>query len=266
MEMTPQVMFGQVMHKRLFPKVNTFNYDIYYLLLPLSKIDSMRSTWRFGVNRAALSGFWAKDHGDRHSGDLQAWARGILGTYGVIADGEIMLLAMPRIFGHVFNPVSFWFCHDAGGMLRAIICEVNNTFGESHSYVCKVQASGEIDCNTWLEAEKVFHVSPFLERAGSYRFRFALKDNNIGIWIDFYDATQNKKLMTSLTGSCVRMDTTALRRAFWRYPLVALVALARIHWHAVKLIAKGIRYIPKPAQKPEKHSISSPHNKQKVTS
>lgn len=266
MEMTPQIMFGQVMHKRLFPKVNGFNYGIYYLLLPLSKISSLRSTWRFGINRPALSSFWAKDHGDRQGGDLQVWARSLLAEYGVRADGEIMLLTMPRIFGHVFNPVSFWFCHDAGGVLRAVICEVNNTFGESHSYVCKPPEGGEIDGITWMEAEKQFHVSPFLERAGHYRFRFSLSGNSIGIWINFHDAMENKKLLTALTGACVPMDAASLRRAFWRYPLVALVALARIHWHAVKLLAKGIKYIPKPEQKPERHSISSPHNKQKVTS
>lgn len=265
MEMTPQIMFGHVMHKRLFPKVNGFNYGIYYLLLPLSKITSLPSTWRFGINRPALAAFWAEDHGDRQGGDLQSWARNLLDAHDVSAEGEIMLLTMPRIFGHVFNPVSFWFCHDLRGKLSAVICEVNNTFGESHSYVCKAPGE-EIDASNWVETEKEFHVSPFLERAGSYRFRFSVKNKNIGIWIDFYDAAQNKKLLTCLTGTCVPMETQALRRAFWRYPLVALVALVRIHWHAVKLLAKGIKYIPKPEQKSEKHSASSTHTQRKVTS
>ncbi len=251
-------MFGQVMHKRLFPKVNGFTYGLYYLLLPLSKISALSGNWRFGMNRPALMSFYAADHGDRQGGDLQVWARSLLDRCGISAEGDIMLLTMPRIFGHVFNPVSFWFCHDAAGAVRAVICAVNNTFGETHSYICRPEAGGVIEADTWLEAEKVFHVSPFLKREGKYRFRFALKCSNIGIWIDYYDAAQNKQLLTSLTGSCVSMTDSSRRRAFWRYPLVALVALARIHWHAVRLVLKRVKYVPKPEQAFEKISVSSP--------
>jgi DUF1365 family protein len=258
MEMMPQIMFGQVMHKRLFPKVNGFTYGIYYLLLPLSKISTLPGNWRFGINRPALMSFYAKDHGDKKSGDLQAWAQGLLARYGISAGGEIMLLTMPRIFGHVFNPVSFWFCHDVAGGLRAVICAVNNTFDETHSYICRPESGGLIDGDTWLEAEKVFHVSPFLKRDGKYRFRFALQGEKIGVWIDYYDAAQNKQLLTSLVGSSVPMTPASRRRAFWRYPLVALIALARIHWHAIRLVFKGVKYVPKPLQAAEKTSLSSP--------
>ncbi len=258
MDMTPQIMFGQVMHKRLFPKVNGFTYGIYYLCLPLSKIRDIPSSWRFGIDRPALSSFLTRDHGARDGGDLGVWARGLLKQAQVdTADGEIMLLTMPRTLGHVFNPVSFWLCHDSAGHLRAVICEVNNTFGETHSYICKPPAGGVIENETWMEAEKVFHVSPFLKREGRYRFRFALQGQQVGIWIDFYDAESKKQLLTALSGRLCPLTASSQRRAFWRHPLVALVAVMRIHWHAVKLVAKGIKYIPKPLQKPEKTSVTT---------
>ena len=43
---------------------------------------------------------------------------------------------MPRVMGYVFNPVSFWICRDKDKNIRAVICEVHNTFGEKHSYLC----------------------------------------------------------------------------------------------------------------------------------
>ena len=61
----------------------------------------------------------------------------ILAEHGLaeVCDGEVVLMTMPRMLGYVFNPVSFWFCRDRAGALRAVLCEVNNTFGESHCYL-----------------------------------------------------------------------------------------------------------------------------------
>ena len=262
MEIGPQLLFGDVMHQRLFPRRNGFRYGIYYIACPLSLLDEMNDGWRFGVNRPALMGFYNKDHGARDGGDLHLWAKKILGMHGIQdADGEIILLAMPRVFGHVFNPVSFWFCHSKTGHLRAVICEVNNTFGETHSYVCLPSADGFISAEMPVTAEKVFHVSPFLEREGEYRFRFSLEGNKVDIWIDFYDAEQRKKLVTALSGALQPMTRASCRRAFWRYPLVSLVALWRIHWHALRLLFKGVRYVPKPLQNREKVTVSTNINK-----
>ena len=42
---------------------------------------------------------------------------------------------MPRVLGCAFNPLSLYFCHRADGVLTAILYEVNNTFGQRHSYL-----------------------------------------------------------------------------------------------------------------------------------
>src|SRR6202012_458830 len=91
----------------------------------------------FGLDRFGLLSFYNRDHGDRSGSDLASWARAVLHSAKVTnADGEIVLITLPRVLGYTFNPVSFWLCHDKTGDLRAVICEVNNTFGETHSYIC----------------------------------------------------------------------------------------------------------------------------------
>jgi DUF1365 family protein len=248
MEMKPYILQGKVMHKRFFPRENSFVYGIYYLAFPLSKMVELANGWRFGVNRFAIASFHEKDHGERSDAPVEPWARRILAQKAPAATGEIILVAMPRVFGYVFNPVSFWLCHDVAGKVRAVICEVNNTFGEQHCYLCTREDGGIITENDCLEAKKVFHVSPFLKREGSYKFRFDIQSGKMGVWIDYYAADGNKQLVTSLTGKLIPYTASSFRRVFWRHPLVCLAAVGRIHMQALRLAIKGIKYVPKPAQ------------------
>lgn len=239
MDLTPQIFTARVMHKRLFPKINQFTYGVYYLALPLpaTKLPSR------------LLSFHEKDHGARDGSDIKAWASKILADYGLDEKIiQITLITMPRVLGYVFNPVSFFLCFDGDKKIRAVICEVHNTFGEQHSYLCARADHSPISPDEWLGAEKLFHVSPFLPREGSYKFRFALAGDNLGIWIDYYDKAENKQLITALTGKLTTLDSDSLRRAFWQHPLVTLKVIALIHWQAAKLICKGIKHIVKPPQ------------------
>ena len=239
MVIMPQLYTAQVMHKRLFPKENAFHYGVYYLALPLPAPSI----------RGFLASFHAKDVGKRDGSDPACWIRALLADYGLNEKTEnIMLVTMPRVLGYVFNPVSFYLCLDTAGSLRAVLCEVHNTFGEQHSYLCANPDHAPIKAEHVLEAEKVFHVSPFLNRHGDYKFRFNLNGDKLGIWIDYYDDQKQRELVTSLIGTLTPLTPHALRMAFWRHPLVSLKAIALIHWQAVKLIAKGIRYIAKPRQ------------------
>lgn len=245
----PAILFGNVMHARLFPKQNKFRYGIYYLNLPLSKLNAMPISY----NKFGNLSFYDRDHGTCDGSALEPWARKILSDYGIDkANGEITLVCLPRVLGYVFNPVSFWLCHDSDNKLCAVICEVHNTFGERHSYLCAHPDQRPISEKDILKGDKLFHVSPFLEREGHYTFRFDTRDNSFGAWIDFYDENGDKKIITSLIGQTQIMNKTCLRKAFWFYPLVTLKAIILIHWQALKIISKGIKYIPKPLQNNEK--------------
>lgn len=249
MVMTSAIYTAKVMHKRLFPKVNQFTYGVYYLALPLDQLGRLDDGWRFGVNRRALVSFHERDHGARDGSPLEPWIRGILAEHAAhVAITDITLITMPRIFGYVFNPVSFWLCFDASQQLRAVLAEVHNTFGEAHNYLI-VHADGRaLAADDLLYARKIFHVSPFLPREGSYQFRFAYNPESMGVTINYYDAEGQLQLITMLSGQFNAFNRMNLRRAFWQHKLVTLKTISLIHYQAIKLIAKGVRYIVKPSQ------------------
>lgn len=259
MEITPQIFTAKVMHKRLFPKVNQFTYGIYYLALPLNRLEDEKLRAQLPVNRSGLLSFRTRDYGPRNvdstPATLDLWIREILASRKIADTIEnIVLITMPRVMGYGFNPVSFWMCFDKDKQLRAVLCEVNNTFGETHSYLCTNEDLSPIRDDNWLTSEKLFHVSPFMPREGNYRFRFSQKDSKLAIWIDYHDAENNRQLLTSLIGSLKPLTGKSLQNAFWKHPLVTLKTIALIHWQALKLFTKGIKYNNKPEQKEERIS------------
>lgn len=249
MEISPQLFMAKTMHKRFFPRENHFIYSVYYLALPLSQLKQLPEDFVFGVNRFALFSFYEKDYGRRDGSDLQAWAENLFKQHGVMLEQcEIVLTTMPRILGYAFNPVSFWLCFDAQKNLRAVIAEVNNTFGETHSYLCVNNDGSPLDSETWSRSEKLFHVSPFLERKGTYAFRFKTGVDTLAIWIDYFSEEGKKQLATSLIGGLQPFNHAGLFRAFLTIPFVTLKTIALIHWQALVLACNRIRYIDKPGQ------------------
>lgn len=248
------LVMARVTHARPRPKQNRFVYGVYNFALPLSRLADVEQAG-LAHERFGLMSFYAQDHGARvKGGDLDAWVRDILARFGVTAaDGEIVLMAMPRVLGYVFNPVSFWFCLDRDGGLRAVLAEVNNTFGDRHSYLCAHADQRVITADDLLQSDKVFHVSPFMQTAGGYTFRFAFKPDKIGVWIDYADA-DGMLLTTAITGNRIAMTRAALWRAFLTTPLLTLKVIALIHWQAVKLFFKGVRYVPRP--QPPEHEVT----------
>lgn len=248
----PKLLTGHVMHGRLLPRKNHFRYGIYYIAFPLSRIDELP----IAHNKPGLMSFYDKDHADGAQNGLRAWAQSILHSYNISLDGEITLICMPRVAGYVFNPVSFWLCHDQDSNLKAVLCEVHNTFGEKHTYLCAHDDGRIITASDTLKAKKLFHVSPFLEREGSYEFRFESTPIEFKVWIDYFDSYNRKQLGTSLTGSYRDMTRASCRRVFFDYPLVTLKAILLIHYQAMKLVFNKIRYVPKPPQRADRVSAS----------
>lgn len=252
-----QICFGQVRHRRLRPYANAFAYRSFYLRLPLRSMGQ----GGFGCaliarNRFNLLSFFDVDHGDGRQ-PLLGWIDTILAGEGIHdADGEMWLQAMPRVLGFVFNPVSFWFCHRADGALRAVLCEVRNTFGERHCYL--LDNGGVIGNGAELSARKVFHVSPFCRVEGSYRFRFS-RSGPAGAGertlarIDHEDA-DGLLLQTSLSGQASTLSAVAIARAFFGYPLMTLGVVARIHLQALRLWLRRVPFHSKPA--PPEHEVS----------
>ena len=241
----PRLVFGRVAHLRKRPVRHGFAYPVFYLRVPLSKVDALSGPW-FGVDRFNLFSFMRKDFGPRDGSALEPWARGILATGGVAeADGEIVLQAFPRMLGYVFNPIAIWYCHDREARLRAVICEVANTFGERHNYLLAHADHRPIGARDWLMARKVFHVSPFCEVEGHYRFRFTERGNAHSARIDYHD-NEGPLLVTAMSGETRPISPALLLRTFFAYPLMTLGVIARIHSHAVRLWFKRVPWFSKP--------------------
>lgn len=245
----PQLCFGQVRHTRLRPVRNAFAYGNYYLRLPLRSLGSNDfGCALFSRNRFNLLSFVDSDHGDGKQ-PLLAWIDALLKREGVPdADGELWLQAMPRVLGFVFNPVSFYFCHRRDGALRAVVCDVRNTFGERHFYL--LDTGREIAFGSELTARKVFHVSPFCKVEGGYRFRFTklmrgAHEHTLAC-IDHDDA-DGALLQTSVSGLAGAVSNASVARAFFCFPLMTFGVVARIHVQALRLWLKRVPFFSKPA-------------------
>ncbi len=233
---------GQTFHGRRGTVQNRFRYSVDYVLLTP---DAAKGPALFSRNRANLAAIRDADHGGAPGqGTGTAWVRQVLASHGLPAPARIDLLAQPRLLGHVFNPVSFWLCHDDEGALRVVIAEVTNTFGDRHSYLVHRDDRAPITAEDHLIAQKIFHVSPFQPVEGGYRFRFDIRADRIGIWIDF-SAGENGVIAT-LTGPRKPLTNRAILWACLRRPFGSRRVLALIHWQALKLWWKGVAYRPRP--------------------
>lgn len=236
---------SKIMHARQRPQRNAFTYGAYYLSFALDDMARLDETPGLSCNRRNIFSFFEKDHAGG-SVPLDGWVRKILADWQVPqADGRIVLVTLPRLFGFVFNPVSFFFCLDKSGALRAVVSEVHNTFGDRHCYVSFHDDRRVIVQDDILQAKKVFHVSPFIAVTGHYVFRFAYRDDKIGVWIDHHDDS-GLLLQTSIAGKRVPLTGMNLLKAFFRHPMMTLKVITLIHYQALRLWMKGIRYIRRP--------------------
>lgn len=135
---------GLTFHGRKGEVANAFTYSVDYVLLDAEA--EVRAPWPFRRGRAGLVSLHDRDHGGTpHQGRGAAWVRDVLKAHNApFAASRIDLLAQPRVLGHVFNPVSFWFVWDEAHTLRCVIPEVTNTYGDRHSYLCHHDDWGEI--------------------------------------------------------------------------------------------------------------------------
>lgn len=240
----PDHIAGQTYHGRRGAVAHGFSHSVDYLLLDAEA--PVRRPWLFGRNRWGLFTLRDRDHGGPPGqGRGARWVRDALAERGIDPGGAIWLLAQPRILGHVFNPVSFWLCHDPEDRLRVVIAEVTNTFGDRHSYLCHRDDLAPITSGDVLAARKVFHVSPFQPLSGDYAFRFDIGRAAIAIRIEY--RTGDERLVATLTGPRRPLTTGAMIGAALRRPLGSRRVLALIHWQALRLWWKGAPYRRRPA-------------------
>lgn len=247
--MTVSALFpGETWHRRYRPVGHFLRYSMLMMLIDLDEAVELdhRSRW-FGYNRSRILAFNDRDHGDSSATPLRTQVERHLTAAGLPAGGPIRVLAMPRVFGQVFNPLTVYYCHPPGdGPPMAILYEVNNTFGQRHSYLLKAEEDGGRIHNA---CDKRFYVSPFMDMA--LRYRFALRappteaDGPLSIDIEVSDEG-GKVLTAAFHGRRQDFTDRALFAAALAYPFLMLKVVGAIHWEALKLWLKGMKLRPRP--------------------
>ena len=235
---------GSLMHHRIEAPQHRFGYPLCMLLLDLDELPDLDRRLRLlGHNRSRPLSFRDGDHFGGDAGPVRDKVESFLRREGIEPPGgRILLLTHPRVFGYVFNPVSFYYCYEPGGALVARVAEVNNTFGDRHAYA----GSGP----AWSD-KKVMHVSPFFSMAGSYRWDLPEPDRErIEARVDL--TREGRTLLEArLTLRPEPLTDRALARALVRYPFITLKVTAAIHFEALRLWRKGARVFTKPTYDPE---------------
>lgn len=245
---------GRVMHRRLKPFGHRLDYGVFSLLLDIDRVeDTARTLKLFAYNRWGVLSFRDRDHGAADGSSLRPWVEACLAARGIdLGGGPIRLLCFPRLWGYVFTPLSIFYCYDKAGGLGAIIYEVRNTFGEKHAYVLTVSGQGASPVEQ--AADKVFHVSPFIEMDCRYRFRLSRPGNTLKVLIRQSDGIGDPLLIASHVATRRVLTDRSILSAILRYPLMTIKVMAAIHWEALKLWAKGARFYRKPP--PPAHGVS----------
>ena len=236
---------GQITHARLKPVVNRFTYRMMNLVIDLDRLgEADHLSWFFWINRAGLYSFHERDHGPRDGSPLRTHANRIATQAGIdLTGGRVRLLCYPRLLGYVFNPLSVYYCEDAGGNTVLLIYEVRNTFGESHTYVCPVRPGEASAAGIRQETDKQFYVSPFIGMGMRYRFRMVPPVDEVKIRILETDA-DGPLLAASFIGRRRALTNRQILAAFFMLPLMTVKVVAAIHLQAVRLWLKGLRLVP----------------------
>lgn len=238
---------GSVRHRRYQPRDHAFRYRTYHALIDLDDLPRLdREVVGFGYRRAAVTSWHDVDHfGPQDLPSREKLRRWLEAQGAELPRGPIRVLTNLRVLGHVFNPVSWWFCHAPDGRLEVVVAEVNNTFGDAHAYLLNDLRHGHGGVVT-ARTDKALHVSPFLGIEGlSYAFTFVIAAARITVRMEvrgpdglLLDATQDGRLRP--------LTSSRLARTLLTHPLMTLRTVAQIHLQALRLWVKRVPFVPRP--------------------
>lgn len=234
---------GKTVHHRFSPFERRFSYDIFLIDLDVDRTaEADGHSAFFGVSRPALFSFRPEDHGPQTKGaPLRPWAEEMFRSAGVeLAGGPIRLVTFPRHLFFKFAPLSLWYGYGRDGGLRGMIYEVRNTFGERHCYVAAISSP-----RSQHEADKSFHVSPFMDVSGKYRFTARAPDEKLLVTVENWER-ETRIHMANIAALQLPATSASLLRQAVMQPLSSIGVVVGIHWQALKIWLKGAKYRRKP--------------------
>ncbi|WP_104173086.1 DUF1365 domain-containing protein [Arthrobacter sp. Y81] len=223
-----------IAHVRRTPLHNAFTYRSYSWYVDVDRLPSVPWPLR------PLVDFRVADHLGDPDGSLRGNVERFLRTRGVEPDGGgITMLASARVFGHVFNPLSLFWCHDAAGDLRCVVAEVHNTYGERHCYLLETDAAGR------ASVPKAFYVSPFNDVEGQYRMKLPVPGERLAVSI-VLEREGHKPFVATVDGERHEASVPNILAAALAVPLAPLRVAAQIRWQGIKLWARRLPLIKRP--------------------
>ena len=239
---------GWVTHHRRSRPGHRFRYRVFMTLLDLDELPGLNRRLRlFGHNCFRPVSFRDEDHLADSAENVRTALEGTVRGQGhEMPRGRVELLTHCRILGYVFNPVSFFYCYDGEDRLNLVVAEVNNTYGDRHSYVLPAADTAFV-----RRTKKLMHVSPFFQPdAGTYAWRIAPPEKRVevGVWL-----MRAGEILLDARISLVRRPLTdkALASALVRYPMMTLKVITAIHFEAFRLWRKRVRFWERPPYDPQ---------------
>lgn len=229
---------GSTTHYRSAPFRRAFSYPVRMIDIDidqLSKASEMSTL--FSIDRFNAMSLDTRSRGDRGMKGLKDWALERFRSAGIETVGHtIRLITFPSTLGYSFSPLSLWLLISEANQLTGMIYEVNNTFGDDHSYVARATEGSERHL-----ANKEFYVSPFFDVSGKYRFTLTYTSDHLKLLIDnlidgerVHSATLDLKLEVATATSLSRFSIGSV--------FSGIAVILRIHWQALKLWMRGARY------------------------
>ena len=248
---------GTLVHTRRQPSENVFRYGVCFFVIDLDELSVLERRLALfsatGPNATpALEPRSPRGSEPSRSGDN---VLAFLAEHGIdLEGGRILLLTNLRVFGYVFNPVSFYYCYAEDDTLTCMIAEVSNTFGEMFPYLLTsdrhLPGGGELA----YSHEKKMHVSPFFAMDQDYRFFFSEPEERVFARVDVWEGG-TKRLGSVLAGERSELSNASVAKALLRYPLMTVQVIGLIHWQALKLYLKGVPFHHKPPFVPGRGSV-----------
>ena len=232
----------RVTHTRLVPLRHAFTYRTYQWLVDLDHLP------RLGPGLRLLAGFHGRDHLGDPGNSIRANLDQFVKTQGIdLAGGRVLMLAHARVLGHVFNPLTVYWCHRADGALACVVAEVHNTYRQRHAYLLRT------DDHARAQVGKQFYVSPFYPVDGGYRMSLPEPASGTGpLKLSVTLARRGGTAFVATVHGTSRPATArALAAAAVRHPWSTLAVSARIRWHGIRLYLRGLPVIPRPPHKPQ---------------
>jgi cyclopropane-fatty-acyl-phospholipid synthase len=234
--MNSKIYFGEVSHARLSPVKHSFRYPVYFYAFVLDELSELaRQTMLFGYNQPRPVAIHDKDYLTPGDAPINEKLEEVLKNSGwVFPLGKVVLVTAARFFNYIFNPISFFYCHDPQGVLVCVVAQVRNTFGEMHLYLLDAQKAERVDGRLRFRADKQFHVSPFFPRQGRYEFRLTEPGEAIDNTLN-YHVNQQLALIARIHGQAKPLTRESLVRTILAHPFCASLTMPRILWQAAKL-------------------------------